>query len=255
MTDEFIAHVKAGRGSRGRRVGPRADLVVPARRLHAARPQVGAAAAAGRRSRTRRTSPCSRRATCSSPGSCSTARSSRSRPCSSSGWRGSRCATPGRSGLEERYAGLLPGGADRDRPRRLRRAGRQGAGAQARARGVAPAHPRARRSVVREQAELVVDRLRRTGTMTFRALCGDAPDTLTTVARFLALLELFRENAVAFDQVSPAGRADRALDRRRRPRRRWRTSGSTSSRACPSRPTPIRRRPTRDHDPDRRRPA
>jgi segregation and condensation protein A len=58
---------------------------------------------------------------------------------------------------------------------------------------------------VREQAELVVERLRRTGTMTFRSLCGDAPDTLTTVARFLALLELFRENAVAFDQVTPLG--------------------------------------------------
>ena len=58
---------------------------------------------------------------------------------------------------------------------------------------------------VREQAEIIVDRLRRTGTMTFRALCGDAPDTLTKVARFLALLELFRENAVAFDQMSPLG--------------------------------------------------
>ncbi len=44
--------------------------------------------------------------------------------------------------------------------------------------------------------------------MTFRALCGDSPDTLTTVARFLSLLELFREGAVAFDQMSPAGRAD-----------------------------------------------
>jgi segregation and condensation protein A len=58
---------------------------------------------------------------------------------------------------------------------------------------------------VREQAALVMERLRRTGTMTFRALCGDSPDTLTTVARFLALLELFREHAVAFDQVSPLG--------------------------------------------------
>jgi segregation and condensation protein A len=58
---------------------------------------------------------------------------------------------------------------------------------------------------VREQAQVVVDRLRRTGTMTFRALCGDSPDMMTTVARFLALLELFRENAVAFDQVSPLG--------------------------------------------------
>ena len=37
------------------------------------------------------------------------------------------------------------GGADRDRSRRLRRAGRQGPGAQGRAGGLAPAHPRARR--------------------------------------------------------------------------------------------------------------
>ena len=58
---------------------------------------------------------------------------------------------------------------------------------------------------VREQATLVVERLRRSGTMTFRALCGDSPDTLTTVARFLSLLELFREGAVAFDQVTPLG--------------------------------------------------
>ena len=55
---------------------------------------------------------------------------------------------------------------------------------------------------VREQAAIVVDRLRRQGAMTFRALCGDSPDTLTTVARFLSLLELFREGAVGFDQVT-----------------------------------------------------
>jgi segregation and condensation protein A len=41
--------------------------------------------------------------------------------------------------------------------------------------------------------------------VTFRALCGDSPDLLTTVARFLALLELFRENTVAFEQVTPLG--------------------------------------------------
>ncbi|HSV41484.1 MAG TPA: segregation/condensation protein A [Nocardioidaceae bacterium] len=58
---------------------------------------------------------------------------------------------------------------------------------------------------VKEQAALVVDRLRRAGTMTFRALCGDAPDMLTKVARFLSLLELFKEGAVGFDQVSPLG--------------------------------------------------
>jgi segregation and condensation protein A len=66
-------------------------------------------------------------------------------------------------------------------------------------------HIHAAKVSVREQAGIVVDRLRRSGTMTFRALCGDSPDTLTTVARFLSLLELFREGAVAFDQVTPLG--------------------------------------------------
>ncbi|HEY1134719.1 MAG TPA: segregation/condensation protein A [Nocardioides sp.] len=58
---------------------------------------------------------------------------------------------------------------------------------------------------VREQAALVVTVLRRQGTVTFRSLAADAPDTLTTVARFLALLELFREGLVAFDQVVALG--------------------------------------------------
>ena len=67
------------------------------------------------------------------------------------------------------------------------------------------AHLHAPTVSVKEQAAIVVDRLRRSGTMTFRALSGDSPDTLTTVARFLSLLELFREGAVSFDQMSPLG--------------------------------------------------
>jgi chromatin segregation and condensation protein Rec8/ScpA/Scc1 (kleisin family) len=67
------------------------------------------------------------------------------------------------------------------------------------------AHIHAPTVSVKEQAAVVVDRLRRQGTMTFRALAGDAPDVLTRVARFLSLLELFREGAVSFDQVSPLG--------------------------------------------------
>ena len=66
-------------------------------------------------------------------------------------------------------------------------------------------HIHAARVSVREQAGIIIDRLRRAGTITFRALCGDSPDTLTTVARFLALLELFREGAVGFEQVTPLG--------------------------------------------------
>jgi segregation and condensation protein A len=66
-------------------------------------------------------------------------------------------------------------------------------------------HIHTNRVSVREQGALVIERLRRTGTMTFRSLCGDSPDTLTTVARFLSLLELYREGAVAFEQLSPLG--------------------------------------------------
>ncbi|WP_229660546.1 segregation and condensation protein A [Marmoricola endophyticus] len=67
------------------------------------------------------------------------------------------------------------------------------------------AHLHAPTVSVREQTALVVDRLRRQQTMTFRALAGDADDTLTRVARFLALLELFREDVVSFDQLTPLG--------------------------------------------------
>ncbi|GAA2726300.1 MULTISPECIES: segregation/condensation protein A [Streptomyces] len=58
---------------------------------------------------------------------------------------------------------------------------------------------------VREQAEVVVTRLRAAGEATFAALTEDAPDTLTVVARFLALLELYRERAVALDQGEALG--------------------------------------------------
>lgn len=53
---------------------------------------------------------------------------------------------------------------------------------------------------VREQAGLVVRVLKARGEATFQELTEDAPDTLTVVARFLALLELYREKAVVLDQ-------------------------------------------------------
>ncbi|MFF0291424.1 segregation and condensation protein A [Streptomyces sp. NPDC005262] len=58
---------------------------------------------------------------------------------------------------------------------------------------------------VREQAEIVVARLREAAGITFRELTEDAPDTLTVVARFLALLELYREKAVTLDQEEALG--------------------------------------------------
>ncbi|AYV27022.1 Segregation and condensation protein A [Streptomyces sp. ADI95-16] len=53
---------------------------------------------------------------------------------------------------------------------------------------------------VREQAGFVVALLRVRGEATFQELTEDAPDTLTVVARFLALLELYREKVVVLDQ-------------------------------------------------------
>ncbi|GAA4664457.1 hypothetical protein GCM10023347_15550 [Streptomyces chumphonensis] len=58
---------------------------------------------------------------------------------------------------------------------------------------------------VREQADIVVARLRATGTACFAELTADAADTLTVVARFLALLELYRERAVTLDQDEALG--------------------------------------------------
>ncbi|MGA4954037.1 segregation/condensation protein A [Streptomyces lydicamycinicus] len=58
---------------------------------------------------------------------------------------------------------------------------------------------------VREQAEVVMARLREAGESSFQELCADAPDTLTVVARFLALLELYRERVVVLDQDEALG--------------------------------------------------
>ena len=51
----------------------------------------------------------------------------------------------------------------------------------------------------------VVSALRRHKTMSFRALVSDATNTLVVVARFLALLELFKEGSVRFEQVVALG--------------------------------------------------
>jgi segregation and condensation protein A len=107
-------------------------------------------------------------------------------------------------GLESQFASLLP--------EVLLGVGPDGLG-QLAAKALAPkpvtlvstSHVHAAAVSVREQAALLVDRLRRVRTSTFRGLIGDADGTVTVVARFLALLELFREGAVAFDQMEPMG--------------------------------------------------
>jgi segregation and condensation protein A len=58
---------------------------------------------------------------------------------------------------------------------------------------------------VREQAVILTERLRRSESVSFRSLIADAGSTMVVVGRFLALLELFREGAIAFEQVTPLG--------------------------------------------------
>ncbi len=203
VTDEFIAHIKrgadddptSGTSSRPRRSSWSPPRCSTSRRRGCCRRAT---------SRTRRTSRCSRRATCCSPGCCSTAPTSRCASCSSSGSASEARRHPRAVGLDERFASLLP--------EVLIGLGLEEFAALA-AKALEPkpvpelslAHIHAPTVSVREQAVIVVERLRRQGTLTFRALTGDSPDMLTRVARFLALLELFREGAVAFEQMSPLG--------------------------------------------------
>ncbi|WP_331272392.1 segregation and condensation protein A [Motilibacter aurantiacus] len=107
-------------------------------------------------------------------------------------------------GLEPRFAGLLPEVLLGLGPHEL-------AALAARAMApkpvptVATEHVHAPRVSVREQAALLVARLRGDGALTFRQLAADAGDTLVVVARFLALLELFRDGSVAFEQAAALG--------------------------------------------------
>ncbi|MDT4917958.1 MAG: segregation and condensation protein [Pseudonocardiales bacterium] len=55
---------------------------------------------------------------------------------------------------------------------------------------------------VREQMAVLRERLRRTGSATFRSLVSDCSSTMEVVARFLGLLEMYRDAWVAFDQVA-----------------------------------------------------
>ncbi|HEX8970592.1 ScpA family protein [Oryzihumus sp.] len=112
--------------------------------------------------------------------------------------------TARQAGLEPQFAALLPELVIGITPEQLAMIA-----ARAMTPKVAPTvgldHLHAPAVSVREQATLVVTRLRRDRTVSFRALVSDADSTLVIVARFLALLELFRESAIAFEQVEALG--------------------------------------------------
>jgi segregation and condensation protein A len=99
---------------------------------------------------------------------------------------------PRQVGIESRFARLLPEVTISISPARFAALAAK-AMAPKQANVLSLAHMHAPAVSVREQA------------LTFRALTSDSPTMLTTVARFLALLELFRDGAVAFEQLTPLG--------------------------------------------------
>jgi segregation and condensation protein A len=58
---------------------------------------------------------------------------------------------------------------------------------------------------IREQAAHVVAMLRAGGPVTFRQLIAGADQRGVIVARFLAVLELYRHSAISFEQIEPLG--------------------------------------------------
>ena len=58
---------------------------------------------------------------------------------------------------------------------------------------------------IREQAAVVVTLLRDAGTLNFRDLIAGVTQTGVVVARFLAVLELYRHAALSFEQLEPLG--------------------------------------------------
>ena len=58
---------------------------------------------------------------------------------------------------------------------------------------------------VAEESKMVVEALRHSKSLSFRNLIADADSTLVVVARFLALLDLYRQGVLRFDQVIAMG--------------------------------------------------
>ncbi|WP_423724596.1 segregation and condensation protein A [Arthrobacter zhangbolii] len=112
---------------------------------------------------------------------------------------------PRQVSLEPRFAAMLPELIWRTTPQQF---------AELAARALQPRdeqpptvgldHLHAPKTSVREQSRILAGRLFDQGAATFAELVSDA-DGPVAVARFLALLELFRDGAVSFDQDAPLG--------------------------------------------------
>jgi segregation and condensation protein A len=102
--------------------------------------------------------------------------------------------------LEQRFASLLPEVLIDVSPQRF-----AAIAAQAMVPKPVPVvmtdHVHAPQVSVREHVAILRERLHRQGAATFRALVSDCTTTIEVVARFLGLLDLYRDGFVAFDQA------------------------------------------------------
>ncbi len=111
---------------------------------------------------------------------------------------------PRQAGLEAHFAALLPELLFKTTPGEL---------AQLAVAALAPkapeptevgiAHLHGGNVSVREQAAILASMLKERGTLVFGELVADAASHLVVVARFLALLEMYREQVIAFSQDAP----------------------------------------------------
>lgn len=106
--------------------------------------------------------------------------------------------------LESRFEGLLPEvmlGVTPDRFALIAAA----AFRPKQKRTLSTAHVHQHRVSIRETADLLRTLLVEKGTATFAEIIADCTETMEVVARFLALLELYREKSLAFEQEDPLG--------------------------------------------------
>ena len=69
--------------------------------------------------------------------------------------------------------------------------------------GVGLTHLHAPKVSIREQAGIIISRLRAKGKLSFRELIADSKDRAEFVARFLGVLELYRAGAIGISQQNP----------------------------------------------------
>jgi segregation and condensation protein A len=111
---------------------------------------------------------------------------------------------PREAGLEPRFADLVPEVALGLTPAQFAALAARALSPKA-PEVVSVSHLHAPPVSVSEQLLAVRNHLVRSGTATFRALTTDCGHTLEVVARFLALLELYRQQRVVFEQLTPLG--------------------------------------------------